>query len=64
EEANTSINAMMLKAGLARLDVRRRWEPRRQGVLDDLEKYESEARTNRYGIWKYGNIPMKKPGAG
>ncbi|GKD88853.1 ribonuclease TUDOR 1-like protein, partial [Tanacetum coccineum] len=37
EEANTSINAIMLKAGLARLDVRRRWEPRRQGVLDDLE---------------------------
>ncbi|GJU67044.1 ribonuclease TUDOR 1-like protein [Tanacetum coccineum] len=37
EEVNTSINAMMLKAGLARLDVRRRWEPRRQGVLDDLE---------------------------
>jgi staphylococcal nuclease domain-containing protein 1 len=57
EKADTSINAIMLKAGVARLEKRRRWEPKdRQVVLDELEKYQAEARTNRYGMWEYGDI--------
>ncbi|XP_024969430.1 ribonuclease TUDOR 1-like [Cynara cardunculus var. scolymus] len=73
EEADTSVNAMMLKGGLARLEKRRRWEPKdRQAVLDELEKHQTEARTKRLGMWEYGDIqsdddenplPAKKTGA-
>lgn len=57
EKADTSINANMLKAGVARLEKRRRWEPKdKQVVLDELEKYQAEARTKRYGMWEYGDI--------
>ncbi|PWA71963.1 TUDOR-SN protein 1 [Artemisia annua] len=57
EKADTSINAIMLKAGVARLEKRRRWEPKdKQLVLDELEKYQAEARTHRYGMWEYGDI--------
>ncbi|KVI06127.1 RNA-induced silencing complex, nuclease component Tudor-SN [Cynara cardunculus var. scolymus] len=71
EEADTSVNAMMLK--VARLEKRRRWEPKdRQAVLDELEKHQTEARTKRLGMWEYGDIqsdddenplPAKKTGA-
>ncbi|MTV29251.1 thermonuclease family protein [Nitriliruptoraceae bacterium ZYF776] len=74
EESDTSINSMMLKGGLARLEKRRRWEPKdRQIALDELEKYQAEARTARLGMWEYGDIqsddeenplPAKKTGAG
>ncbi|XP_076893622.1 ribonuclease TUDOR 2-like [Bidens hawaiensis] len=74
-EADTSINAIMLKGGVARLEKRRRWEPKDiQQMLDELEKYQDEARTKRYGMWEYGDIesddeenPLpsaKKAGAG
>lgn len=73
EESDTSVNAMMLKGGLARLEKRRRWEPKdRQAVLDELEKHQTEARTKRLGMWEYGDIqsddeenplPAKKTGA-
>nr|GEX15747.1 ribonuclease TUDOR 1-like [Tanacetum cinerariifolium] len=57
EKADTSINAIMLKAGVARLEKRRRWEPKdKQLVLDELEKFQAEARTNRLGMWEYGDI--------
>ncbi|XP_076911502.1 ribonuclease TUDOR 2-like [Bidens hawaiensis] len=74
-EADTSINAIMLKGGVARLEKRRRWEPKdKQQMLDELEKYQAEARTKRYGMWEYGDVesddeenPLpsaKKAGAG
>lgn len=73
EESDTSVNAVMLKGGLARLEKRRRWEPKdRQAVLDELEKHQTEARTKRLGMWEYGDIqsddeenplPAKKTGA-
>ncbi|KAJ0536778.1 putative micrococcal nuclease [Helianthus annuus] len=75
EESDTSINSIMLKGGVARLEKRRRWEPKdRQQMLDELEKFQAEARTKRLGMWEYGDIesdddenPLpsaKKTGAG
>ncbi|KAI3761468.1 hypothetical protein L1987_51885 [Smallanthus sonchifolius] len=75
EESDISINALMLKGGVARLEKRRRWEPKdRQQMLDELEKHQAEARTKRLGMWEYGDIesddeenPLpsaKKAGAG
>lgn len=56
------------------MEKRRRWEPKeKQQTLDELEKYQSEARTARLGMWEYGDIqsddeenplPSKKTGAG
>ncbi|GER45585.1 nuclease domain-containing protein [Striga asiatica] len=72
-EAETSINAVMLQDGLARLEKRRRWESKeRQQAFDELEKYETEAREKRLGMWEYGDIasddedsapPARKPSA-
>ncbi|KAK6127910.1 hypothetical protein DH2020_038339 [Rehmannia glutinosa] len=56
-EAEMSINATMLQEGLARLEKRRRWEPKdRQLALDELEKFQTEAREKRLGMWEYGDI--------
>ncbi|XP_075490164.1 ribonuclease TUDOR 1-like isoform X1 [Primulina tabacum] len=56
-EAEISINAIMLQEGLARLEKRRRWEPKdRQEMLDALEKYQKEAREKRLAMWEYGDI--------
>ncbi|KAL4584654.1 hypothetical protein LXL04_009260 [Taraxacum kok-saghyz] len=74
-ESEISINASMLEGGLARMEKRRRWEPKeRQVALDELDKYQTEARTKRLGMWEYGDIesdddesPLpgaKKAGAG
>ncbi|CAA0806834.1 TUDOR-SN protein 1 [Striga hermonthica] len=72
-EAEMSINAVMLQDGLARLEKRRRWESKeRQQAFDELEKYETEAREKRLGMWEYGDIasddedsapPARKPSA-
>lgn len=60
--------------GLARLEKRRRWEPKdRQQTLDELEKFQTEAREKRLGMWEYGDIasddedtgpPARKTAAG
>lgn len=74
-ESDISINASMLQGGLARMEKRRRWEPKeRQVAMDELDKYQTEARTKRLGMWEYGDIesdedenPLpgaKKAGAG
>ncbi|XP_057767720.1 ribonuclease TUDOR 1 [Salvia miltiorrhiza] len=56
-EAETSINAVMLQEGLARLEKRRRWEPKdKQLAMDELEKFQTEAREKRLGMWEYGDI--------
>ncbi|GFZ17287.1 TUDOR-SN protein 1 [Actinidia rufa] len=55
--ANSSVNAALLKEGLARMEKRRRWEAKdRQAAMDELEKYQAEARTKRLGMWEYGDI--------
>ncbi|GFZ03971.1 TUDOR-SN protein 1 [Actinidia rufa] len=54
---NSSVNAALLKEGLARMEKRRRWEPKdKQAAMDELEKYQAEARTKRLGMWEYGDI--------
>lgn len=68
----TSINAHMLEEGLARLERRKRWDSReRQAALDNLEKFQEEAKTKRKNIWQYGDVqsdddepalPVKKAG--
>ncbi|CAA0811227.1 TUDOR-SN protein 1 [Striga hermonthica] len=56
-EAEMSINAIMLQEGLARLEKRRRWESKeRQQTFDELDKYQTEAREKRLGMWEYGDI--------
>ncbi|XP_071731814.1 ribonuclease TUDOR 2-like [Rutidosis leptorrhynchoides] len=74
DDTDISVNATMLKGGLARLEKRKRWEAKeKQQILDELEKIQSEARTARLGMWEYGDIesddeenplPGKKTGAG
>lgn len=56
-ENDTSINAAMLKEGLATLEKRRRWDRRdRQATLDALEKIQEEAKSSRRRMWQYGDI--------
>ncbi|KAI7986472.1 Ribonuclease TUDOR 1 [Camellia lanceoleosa] len=56
-ETNSSINAALLKDGLARLEKRKRWEPKeKQAALDELEKFQEEAKSKRLGMWEYGDI--------
>ena len=39
------------------MEKRRRWEPKdKQAAMDELEKYQAEARTKRLGMWEYGDI--------
>ncbi|EOA15199.1 hypothetical protein CARUB_v10028588mg [Capsella rubella] len=68
-----SVNAAMLQEGIARMEKRRKWEPKyKQDALDALEKFQDEARKSRIGIWQYGDIqsddedtvPVRKPGRG
>ncbi|EFH41014.1 tudor domain-containing protein [Arabidopsis lyrata subsp. lyrata] len=68
-----SVNAAMLQEGIARMEKRRKWEPKdKQAALDALEKFQDEARKSRTGIWQYGDIqsddedtvPVRKPGRG
>ncbi|CAL5373189.1 unnamed protein product [Camellia sinensis] len=72
--AGFSINAAMLKDGLARMEKRRRWEPKeKQAAMDELEKFQAEARNQRLAMWEYGDIqsdeedsapPLRKAGGG
>ncbi|KAI8529309.1 hypothetical protein RHMOL_Rhmol12G0215400 [Rhododendron molle] len=57
ETTGSSINAAMLKDGLARLEKRRKWESKeRLAAMDELEKFQAEARLERLAIWEYGDI--------
>ncbi|KHG06599.1 Snd1 [Gossypium arboreum] len=57
EESEQSINEAMLQEGLARLEKRKRFEAKeRKAMLDELEKYQKEAKTARRGIWEYGDV--------
>ncbi|OIT07317.1 PREDICTED: ribonuclease TUDOR 1-like [Nicotiana attenuata] len=56
-ETDVSVNATLLKEGLARLEKRRRFEPKdRQLAMDELEKYQKEAKDKRLGMWEYGDV--------
>ncbi|XP_049367867.1 ribonuclease TUDOR 1 isoform X3 [Solanum verrucosum] len=68
-ESDVSVNATLLKEGLARMEKRKRWEPKeKQQALDELEKHQTEAREKRRAMWEYGDvesdeedIPTRKP---
>ncbi|CAI8619265.1 unnamed protein product [Vicia faba] len=72
EESKISVNATLLREGLARLEKRnRRDRKERQLALESLETFQGEARTSRRGMWQYGDIqsddednapPARKPG--
>ncbi|KAM3380515.1 ribonuclease TUDOR 1 [Capsicum galapagoense] len=56
-ESDVSVNATLLQEGLARMDKRKRWEPKdKQQALDELEKYQKEARDKRRAMWEYGDV--------
>ncbi|KAJ8772455.1 hypothetical protein K2173_027632 [Erythroxylum novogranatense] len=56
-DAEISINAAMVQEGLARIEKRRKRDPKeRQVALDNLEKFQDEARSARLGMWVYGDI--------
>ncbi|GLT83908.1 hypothetical protein SLE2022_021720 [Rubroshorea leprosula] len=56
-DAEISVNAAMLQEGLARMEKRKKWEPKdKQVALDNLEKFQNEAKTDRRGIWQYGDV--------
>ncbi|XP_059291594.1 ribonuclease TUDOR 1 [Lycium ferocissimum] len=56
-ESDVSVNATLLKEGLARMEKRKRWEPKdKQQALDELEKYQTEAREKRLAMWEYGDV--------
>ncbi|KAL3716227.1 hypothetical protein ACJRO7_007913 [Eucalyptus globulus] len=56
-DSDLSINAAMVKEGLARMEKRKKWDSKqRQMALDNLEKYQTDARTDRLNMWQYGDI--------
>ncbi|KAL2939573.1 Ribonuclease TUDOR 1 [Bienertia sinuspersici] len=56
-EASSSINAAMLKVGLARLEKLKRWDSKeRKSAIDNLEEFQEEAKKGRIGMWQYGDI--------
>uniref|UniRef100_A0A2P2MH02 Ribonuclease n=2 Tax=Rhizophora mucronata TaxID=61149 RepID=A0A2P2MH02_RHIMU len=57
EDAEISINAALVQEGLARIEKRRKWDSKDKKVaLDNLEKFQDEARAARHGMWVYGDI--------
>eukprot|EP00262_Sarcandra_glabra_P004367 TRINITY_DN1532_c0_g1_i1.p1 TRINITY_DN1532_c0_g1~~TRINITY_DN1532_c0_g1_i1.p1 ORF type:complete len:989 (-),score=241.67 TRINITY_DN1532_c0_g1_i1:125-3091(-) len=53
----TSINAAMLKEGLARLERRKRWDTKeRQTALDKLDEFQAQAKRERLKMWQYGDV--------
>lgn len=58
EGPESSINAEMVKAGMARVvrGKKRGWEKAYGDVLAVLEKEERQAQTKREGMWEYGHI--------
>lgn len=56
-ENEDSINAAMLKEGLARLEKRRRLDPKdRQLIFENLETCQAEAKLQRRMMWQYGDV--------
>lgn len=58
EGADSSINAEMVKLGLARVlkSKKRGWEKAYENVFVILEKEEKNAQTKREGMWEYGHV--------
>ncbi|KAM1516044.1 hypothetical protein ACFXTH_015063 [Malus domestica] len=72
-DTEISLNAAMLQEGLARLEkMKKRETKERKTAIENLEKFQEEARTDRRGMWRYGDIqsddedvpPVRKAAAG
>ncbi|PON97497.1 Nuclease domain-containing protein [Trema orientale] len=72
-DAEISVNAAIVQEGLARLEKRKRWGSKdKQLAFENLEKFQVEARKDRLGMWRYGDIesddedaaPARKAAAG
>lgn len=69
---SSNIYLIGFQEGLSRIEKKKRWDSKdRQVALDNLEKFQDEARTDRRGMWQYGDIqsddedvapPVRKPG--
>ncbi|KAJ6748290.1 RIBONUCLEASE [Salix purpurea] len=56
-DSEISLNASLVQEGLARIEKRKRWDSmERKVALDDLEKFQDEARADRRGLWVHGDI--------
>ncbi|CAI0547988.1 unnamed protein product [Linum tenue] len=56
-DAEISVNTALVQEGLARMEKRRKWDPKdRKVALDNLEKFQDEARSARRGMWEYGDV--------
>uniref|UniRef100_A0A0D6R1R8 Ribonuclease n=1 Tax=Araucaria cunninghamii TaxID=56994 RepID=A0A0D6R1R8_ARACU len=56
-EESTSINALMLREGFARLEKKKKWDTKeRQLALDNLEEHQEKAKHDRLNMWQYGDI--------
>lgn len=58
EGAESSVNAEMVKLGLARVikAKKRGWEKAYGNVFEVLEKEEKNAQMKREGMWEYGHV--------
>jgi endonuclease YncB( thermonuclease family) len=58
EGAEASINAALVRSGLARVvkAKRRGWEKAYPEFLEVLETEEKSAQTKREGMWEYGHV--------
>ncbi|KAJ6882657.1 hypothetical protein NC651_029052 [Populus alba x Populus x berolinensis] len=71
-DSEISLNASLVQEGLARIEKRKKWDSmERKVALDNLEKFQDEARADRHGLWVHGDIesddedvvlPAKKAG--
>ncbi|KAJ6869386.1 hypothetical protein NC651_034205 [Populus alba x Populus x berolinensis] len=70
-DSEISLNAALVQEGLARIEKMRKWDlMERKVALENLEKFQDEARADRRGLWVHGDIesddedvlPVKKTG--
>ncbi|KAJ6970917.1 hypothetical protein D5086_027300 [Populus alba] len=70
-DSEISLNAALVQEGLARIEKMRKWDSmERKVALENLEKFQDEARADRRGLWVHGDIesddedvlPVKKTG--
>ncbi|XP_011003528.1 PREDICTED: staphylococcal nuclease domain-containing protein 1-like [Populus euphratica] len=71
-DSEISLNASLVQEGLARIEKKKKWDSmERKVALDNLEKFQDEARSDRRGLWVHGDIesddedvvlPAKKAG--
>ncbi|KAL9335500.1 hypothetical protein Peur_072681 [Populus x canadensis] len=71
-DSEISLNASLVQEGLSRIEKKKKWDSmERKVALDNLEKFQDEARADRRGLWVHGDIesddedvvlPAKKAG--